>query len=66
MKKASENKHKNKCSSCMLYIILISIIFIINIGIATYFVYYKYMNRDEEIVSKYDYFYQTTIEQTYK
>ena len=30
-----------KCSSCTLYIVLFSIIFTINIGIATYFVYYK-------------------------
>ena len=35
----------HKCSSCTLYIVLFSIIFTINIGIATYFVYYKYMNR---------------------
>ena len=35
---ASENAHKNKCSSCTLYIILFSIIFTICIGIATYFI----------------------------
>ena len=29
-----------------------------NIGIATYIVYYKYMNSNKENVSKYDYFYQ--------
>ena len=34
-----ENKHK--CSSCALYILLFSIIFTINLGIVTYFVYYK-------------------------
>ena len=34
----SENKNKEKCSSSMLYIVLFSIIFRINIGIATYFV----------------------------
>ena len=51
-----ENTHK--CSSCTLYIVLFSIIFTINIGIATYFVYYKYMNRNKENVSKYDYVYQ--------
>ena len=44
MKIASENKHKNKGSSCILYIVLFSIIFTISIGIATYFVYYKYIN----------------------
>ena len=48
-----ENIHK--CSSCTLHIVLFSIIFTISIGIATYFVYYKYMSRNEENVSKYYY-----------
>ena len=30
----------------------------INIGIATYFIYYKYLNHNEKNVSKYDYVYQ--------
>ena len=38
--KVSENK--NKCSSCILYIVLLSILFAINIEIAKYFVYNKY------------------------
>ena len=38
---ADENKHK--CSSCTLYIVLFSIIFTINVGIGSYFVY-KYIN----------------------
>ena len=46
-------------SSCILYIVLFSIIFIINIGIATYFVYFKYINHNKENVSKYDYVYQS-------
>ena len=38
------------------------IFFIINAGIATYFAYCKYMNRNKKNVSKYyDYVYQTTI-----
>ena len=45
----------HKCSSCGLYIVLFSIIFTINIGIAAYFVYYNYMNRNKENVSRYDY-----------
>ena len=45
---ASENEHKNKCSSCTLYIVLFSMIFTISIGIATCFVYYKYMSRNEK------------------
>ena len=32
--------------------------FVINVGIPTYFVYYKHMNRNIENVSKYDYVYQ--------
>ena len=38
------NSVKNKCkhNSSTLYIVLFSIVFTINIGIATYFVYYKY------------------------
>ena len=55
VKIASENKHKNKYSSCILYVVLFSIIFAINIGIATYLVYYKYMNRDKDTASRYDY-----------
>ena len=44
-----ENIHK--CSSCTMYIVLFSIIFTINIGIATYFVYWKYINRNKENIS---------------
>ena len=40
----AEDKNKHKCSSCTLYILLFSILFTINVGIGTYFVYYKYMN----------------------
>ena len=35
---------ENKCSSCILYIVLFSIVFTINIGTATYFIYSKYVN----------------------
>ena len=57
VKIVSENK--DKCSSCILYIALFSIFFTINVGIATYFAYYKYMNHNKENVSKYDYVYQS-------
>ena len=50
-------EHKNKCSYWELYIVLFSIIFAINIGIGIYFVYYKYMSRNRENVSGYDYVY---------
>ena len=61
VKVASENEHKNKCSSYILYIMLFSIFFAFNIGIGAYFVYYKYINRDKETASRYDYVCQTTI-----
>ena len=38
----TENEDKHKCSSCTLYIVLFLIIF--NVGIGTYFAYYKCMN----------------------
>ena len=38
-------ENMRKCSSCIMYIMLFSIIFTINVGISTYFVYYKYINR---------------------
>ena len=50
-------KNEDECSSCLLYIVLFSIFFTISIGL--YFVYYKYMNRNKENVSKYDYVYQS-------
>ena len=53
VKISSENK--NKFNSCILYIVLFSIFLIINVGIGAYFVYYKYMNRNKENVSVYDY-----------
>ena len=38
-------ERKNDCkSSCTIYVALIAIAFTISIGIATYFIYYKYMN----------------------
>ena len=40
----SENENKHKRSSSTLYIKLFSRVFTINIGIGTYFVYYKCMN----------------------
>ena len=49
--------NEDKCNSCILHIVLFSIFFTINVGIGAYFVYYKYMNRNKETVSKYDYVY---------
>ena len=50
-------KNKDKCSSCILYIVLFSIFFTISIGIDVYFIYCKYINHNKENVSKYDYTY---------
>ena len=61
IKITSKYEYENKCSSCIPYIVLFSIFFIISIGITTYFVYYKYINCNKENISKYDYTYQTTI-----
>ena len=54
------NINATKCKSnyFILYIVLFSIFFTINIGIATYFVYYKYIYLNEENVSVYVYVYQ--------
>ena len=54
------NSIKCKHNSCILYIVLFSIFFTINVGIGAYFVYYKYMNLKKENVCKYyDYVYRT-------
>ena len=51
----------NDCkSSCTIYVVLITIVFIIGIGIGTYFICYKYVNHNKKTVSKYDYVYQTS------
>ena len=55
------DNNKNKYNSCMLYIVLFSIFFTINVGIGAYFAYYKYVNCNKKNVSRYDYVYQTTI-----
>ena len=44
----AENETMHKCSSCTMYIILVSIHFTVNVGIGTYFVYSYcwYLNKD--------------------
>ena len=49
------NSIKFKHNSCILDIVSFSIFFTIKIGIATYFVYYKYINHNKENISVYDY-----------
>ena len=54
----AESENRYKCNSCILYIALFSIFFTINVGIGAYFVYYKYVNRNNKDVSRYyDYVY---------
>ena len=54
--------HKNLCVySCTIYVVLIAIIFTINIGVDTYFVYYKCMNSNKKKnAPRYDYVYHAT------
>ena len=55
-------EHKNECACYYTVFIVLSIIVLtICIGISSYFVYYKYMNRNEEKVSVYDYVYHARI-----
>ena len=42
------DKNEDKWNSCISYIVLFSIFFAINVGIAAYFVYYKYIYRDKK------------------
>ena len=42
------NLTKCKSNSCILYIVLFLIFFTINIGTATYFVYYEYINHNKK------------------
>ena len=54
-------KHKNEwVCYYTVFIVLGVLVLIIYIGISTYFVYYKYMNRIKENVSVYDYVYHAT------
>ena len=59
---SAENENKHKCCSCTLYIVLFSIILTINVGIGTYFVYYKYMNHVKKTAIKESFNYETTFD----
>ena len=63
---ASENKHENKYSSCTLYIVLFSVIFTINIGIGTYFVYSRCYLKKDYAHAMLDARTETTIYSTFK
>ena len=65
-KTLAENENKHKCSSCTLYIVLFSIIFTINIGIGTYFIYSHWYFKSDATCVKFGTHTQTTIYWTYK
>ena len=47
----NENENTHKCNSCTLYIVLFSILFTINVGIGTYFVYFHwYLKKDDTLI----------------
>ena len=49
--KLTEHENKHKCISRTLYIVLFSIFFTNNVGIATYFVYsYWYLKKDVTVI----------------
>ena len=51
---------RNDCKSlCKIYVVLITIVFKISIGIGTYFIYYKYMNHNKKTASKHHCVFQT-------
>ena len=39
---SAEHENMHKCSSCPLYIMLFSILFTINVGVGTYFIYFHW------------------------
>ena len=47
-------ERRNECKSlCTIHFVLIGIVLTISIGFGSYFIYYKYMNRNKKIGSKY-------------
>ena len=59
MAKITLAEYEDKYSSCTLYIVLLSIIFIINIGIGNYLIYSEYIYH--ETVTKKGFIYQRAI-----
>ena len=41
----AENENIYKCSSCTMYIVLMIVVFTINVGIVTYYVYSQYYTK---------------------
>ena len=44
-----ENENNYKHNSCIVYIVLFSVFFTINVGIGAYFACYKYVNRNKKM-----------------
>ena len=57
----AEDENKHKCSSCTLHIVLFSIIFTINVGIGSYFLYFHWYLKKDVICVKFGTRTQTTI-----
>ena len=59
--KIAENENTHKCNCCMLYIVLFSILFTVNIGICTYFVYSHWYSKTDVPHVEFDTRTQTSI-----
>ena len=44
-----ENENKHECSSCTVYIVLISVVFTANVGIGSYFFYFHWYSKKDAI-----------------
>ena len=58
---SAKNENKHKCSSCTLCIVLFPILFAINVGIGTYFLYFHWYLKKDVILVKFGTHTQTTI-----
>ena len=58
---SAKNENKHKCSSCTLCIVLFSILFAINVGIGTYFLYFYWYLKKDATRFKFGIHTQTTI-----
>ena len=66
-KTSTENELKcSSCTVCKVLFWIFFILFLINVGIGTYFTYYKYITSNKENTPKHDYTYQRKIYSTYK
>ena len=64
--KPVENGHKKQCSSCTVYIVLFSVIIVMNIGIGIYFVYSRWYFKKYSLSVDFNTHKETTIFWTYK